>query len=441
MLLKRKLKYSAIAVVTLLLNPIGYVLADYKSDYQTAVRNIQQQKWQQAINSLNKIKEFNQQELASMPVSGGKSIPYLPKYYKGLALFHLGKCGEAERNWVSSLAQRVVKSFEDKHRDLQKMREVCRSRLVDGKYIDKLAPSKQKATVAVNKFKRQYNALNTLYKKSNVSQLSKNNRFVSSQLASFRKQFNAAKSSTKNFSMMPYSSANQKIIINKTKQFNTQTQQCKLYIDQLKGYSDAISKLRTNLNAIDTNTKLLVELQSEPSLQEDWKSNGKLGRHFGQLRQQRKFYNDQSKSVFEVSNLSSMKENTQKANDIFKQSVKFEKEVSSLVNYANQKIARIDQRLQQEKKQVYAGVDAFFSGDYKNAAVMLLAADINEPRGQYYKNLFIAAAYFYDPIISEEVAQEKARPYIVKAKKTNIQEDFNQKAFSPKFIAFYKAVN
>ena len=87
------------------------LFANYKNDYQNAVKRIQRGQFQQGLDILNRIPEIDQQELRTLAIGNGKSIPYLPKYYKGFAAFNLGNCELAERNFISSLAQQVIKGL------------------------------------------------------------------------------------------------------------------------------------------------------------------------------------------------------------------------------------------------------------------------------------------------------------------------------------------
>ncbi|WP_185964483.1 hypothetical protein [Aliikangiella marina] len=435
------LKLTVQILILFFFYPIDYAFADYKTDYQQAVANIERKQWQRAVDALNKIKEFNQQELATMPVSGGRTIPYLPKYYKGLALFHLGDCAQAERNWVSSLAQRVIKEFKSKHADLLKKRDVCRSRLVDGKYIDKLAPAKKTATVALTEFKRQFDAINAFYNSALLKQLSQSNPYIRTQLNQYRQQFRQASSSVESFSMMPFSAQNLDVIKGKTSQINQQARNAKRYLGQIKRYTAKVSELRSQLNSTDGHLARLDRLQRDPALSKIWQQNANYGQQFIQYREKRKKLNQASTNVFNVTNKTTLVNATQQAEQSIVAVSTLNRDILRLAKGLDSQLSQINSRLKNEKNAIYKGVDAFFAGNYKNAATLLTAAKIEDSRGQYYQNLFIAAAYFYDPIISEQAAKEKARPYILKAKRLNLKENFNRNAFSPKFIEFYDTAN
>ena len=73
--------------------------------------------------------------------------------------------------------------------------------------------------------------------------------------------------------------------------------------------------------------------------------------------------------------------------------------------------------------------------------MLLSKADVKQDKSRYFQNLFISAAYFYDPKLKEQEAIERARPYVKKAKSIQLEENFDENFFSPKFIKFFREVN
>ena len=432
-------KLIAIVIVALTLSP-SVVFADYKGDYQQALKQIESERWKLALDSLNKIREFDQQETVSMKIAGGKSIPYLPKYYKGLAEFHLGMCEQADSSLISSLAQQVVQAFKSKHDKLLKMRAVCKSRLVDGRYVNKLAPNIKLINGKKEKLATSIDSIKRFKKQSPLKSIWSKGQYFSNNFALLEKQYEQIDNKFDTLAYLEYSQSNVSYLKSISSNLDRQINSSSLLEDKLSRFLKLINRVLEQLERHEGSKATLVSLQGSLPLKEDWAQNGKLRLGFSELNKSENNLSSQTKTLFAIKNESELKSSFSDGALFLKKIAQLNITAESLIKYANDKIKNNELKQQSEKRAIYAGVDAYFAGRYASARSMLTQAEVQDDKGRFFKNLFIAAAYFYDPSISESEARDKARSHLILAKNTREVTELDARIFSPRFIAFYNEV-
>ena len=432
---------SVLLLVLVLCNPISFALADYIDDYQLAVMKIEAGEYQNGISLLNTISEFRQQEKQSLKLKNGRSIVYLPKYYKGLAHFYLGQCAEAVSNFQSSDVQRTIRNFKKQYSLLNKMREVCKSHKTEAGYVNKLAPLTQKAEKHTRQLEQTVKAIEKMRREPLMASAWDKGAYFNTRFQNLKKHHSKAQRAVQQFPLTPYSSSARSAIEKQVNNLENQNKAGAKFLDEIKTYSQTLKNIQGRLQAAEKSFHQFLGLQKLPALAEDWKPGSKLSDELTALSQQRVNLTNKIKKLFVVNSENTLTGNLANAVNYTKELEEFEQRVSRLIDYANQIIARVNNNLQEEKKLIYAGVNAFFGGRYTQAVSMLNQADVQDERSRYYKNLFIAAAYFYNPLLNQTEAREKATPYAKIAKAISSKEDFDVKAFSPKFLAFYRSVN
>ncbi|MCW8879850.1 MAG: hypothetical protein OQK51_22550 [Kangiellaceae bacterium] len=416
------------------------VFADYKNDYQDAIKRIQQGQFQQGLNLLNRIPEIEQQELRSLTMGNGKPIPYLPKYYKGLAAFNLEQCALAERNFISSLAQQVIKEFETKYNKLKQMREVCRSRLIDGKYVNKLEKLTKTAINKAFQLAKNRNSLNKIKQEPLLKSSWSKSNFFETRLSRTNQQVGAAQREIDKIRLMPYSKENRDYIVRLNSRLSTQLKNSQQFIDGLSNYSSLLRKLKVALQKIDKSLDTLARIKTDEALSDDWQKTGKLTRSLLQLTNEKQDLSLQSKSIFLVTNQEELASAIVTSKVLARKATEINGQLDSLLDYAKNKIASASTVLEKEKKVIYRGVNAFFSGSYGKSIMLLSKAEVQQDKSRYFRNLFIAAAYFYDPKLKESEAIEKASHYIKKAKEIQLEENFDESFFSPRFVKLFREI-
>ena len=435
-------RYFFIALSTYALLTISLeVSAGYKEDYQNAVKRIQQGQFQQGLDLLDRIPEIEQQELRVLAVGNGKSVVYLPKYYKGLAAFNLGKCELAERNFISSLAQQVIKKIKAKHDKLKQMREVCRSRLIDGQYVNKLEKLTQTASDKALQLARSRNALNKLKKDPLLSSSWSRGSYFQTRLNETNQKASLAKREIDKIRLMPYSTKNRDYIVRLNTKLTTQIKNADRHVEDISSYRNSIRVLKVAFQKTDKSFDKLAAIKADDALSEDWKDAGKLNQRLIKLADEKQNLASQSKTIFTISNQEELSSAIVTSKVITRKTTEVNQQLSSLIDSAKNKIAAVGSILEKEKKVIYQGVNAFFSGSYGKSIMLLSQAEVQQEKSRYFQNLFIAAAYFSDPELKESEAIERARPYVKKAKSIQSKEDFDEGFFSPKFIKFFREVN
>lgn len=106
------------------------VLADFKADYDDALKAIESEDWSTALSSLESAISDNGQSQERVRMYGMRFIPYLPHYYLGLARYRLGDCQGAIEAWDTAVNQGVIQS-QDEYSRLQQERRACEAQVVD----------------------------------------------------------------------------------------------------------------------------------------------------------------------------------------------------------------------------------------------------------------------------------------------------------------------
>jgi hypothetical protein len=427
-------KYGFIGLLTLILtNPFSAAMADYKSNYLAALEYIGAREWNKAQALLNKIDEFEQQESAKL-TNTSDSRPYLPKYYAGLVSFNLGLCQKAESNLISSLAQQIIKGYKSEFSLLKKMRTVCKSRLNNGKYVDRLGQYIKPINSKVNQLNAGYNQLVALRKSTLFNTVWKNNTYLRNQDKGLKKQFESIRQESYQLIYLEYTKDNIAYIRRLSNKADLHAKAMNDYQQKLSQYITALNKIQNKASRTQAKVDSLFALRNNEILADDWSKSGSLTQGFKKQNSRKKMLAEEAKALFVVNKESDLKNNVSKAVTIISQLERVDREVNTLLGQAKSKIKQGNLRLEKEKRLVYAGVDAFFLGQYTVALDLLLNAEISESKGLYYKYLFISAAYFY----IDDVSREKANEYKLLAKKTDTKVELNEIYFSPKFIAFYR---
>ena len=427
--------------MALLLAASPKALAGYKEDYQNAVKQIEQGQFQQGLNLLERIPEIEQQELNALPVGNGQSIVYLPKYYKGLAAFNLGNCQLAETNFISSLAQQVVKRIKSKHDKLKQIRAVCRSRLVNGQYIDKLQNLTKTTSDKVGQLISRRNTLNKLKKDPTLKASWHQDSYFQRRLNDTTKKANLAKKELDKIKLMPYSTTNRDYIVRLNKRLTTQIQRADQNAKDFSAYRNSIRSLRNAFQKADQSLDELTAMKTNRVLADDWKNTGKLSQSLLKLTQQKQDLVSQSKSLTSIKTQEELSSAIVTGKVITRKTTEISQQLNRLLSDAKNKVSLASSNLEKEKQVIYRGANAFFSGSYGKAIMILTRAEMSHNRSRYFQNLFIAAAYFNDPELADSIAEEKAKPYIVKAKSIQSKEDFDEGYFSPKFVKFFRETN
>ena len=119
----------ALPFVALLLLPLS-ALADFKKDYDSALKAIENSNWQQAAADLERAIAENPDAMERVRMYGMKFIPYLPHYHLGLARFRMGDCAGAIAAWDIAEAKGVIQS-QNEFAQLQRDRQICAAQVVD----------------------------------------------------------------------------------------------------------------------------------------------------------------------------------------------------------------------------------------------------------------------------------------------------------------------
>jgi len=206
------------------------------------------------------------------------------------------------------------------------------------------------------------------------------------------------------------------------------------YYKKLSQYLESLVKVQQARVKTQLVFDMLFELSTNTLLAQAWSKSGKLTDGFKKHNKKKKALFENSKSLQSVDGDDDIKNNIIKAVEIIGLLEREEREVSGLIDYANNQITQGNLRIDKEKESIYVGVNAFFVGEYASALDRLLNADVSEPKWLYYKNLFISAAYFY---LDETLDKNKAIEYKLKARKLRLTQNLNDVYFSPKFVSFY----
>jgi hypothetical protein len=101
--------------------------ADYKDLFRKGVIAGQRKQWGEARQFLSQAIQVNGVESTErITISGfGDLVPYLPKYYLGIALRNLGDCPGALNAWEASEKDGAIQKNSGLHRNLQKERAAC----------------------------------------------------------------------------------------------------------------------------------------------------------------------------------------------------------------------------------------------------------------------------------------------------------------------------
>ncbi|MDX1571194.1 MAG: hypothetical protein R3200_11975, partial [Xanthomonadales bacterium] len=117
-------------IVLVLICLAGAAFADFKEDYDDALKAIEAENWADAAARLESAISDNGESQERVRMYGMRFIPYLPHYYLGLARYRLGDCQGAIDAWETALSQGVVQS-QDEYSRLQSDRQACEAQVVD----------------------------------------------------------------------------------------------------------------------------------------------------------------------------------------------------------------------------------------------------------------------------------------------------------------------
>ncbi|MDJ0654749.1 MAG: hypothetical protein QNJ40_11370 [Xanthomonadales bacterium] len=120
---------STVAALALLMAAVP-ALADFKRDYGTGLKALQDGDYQRALTELEKAIGDNPKSAARVRIYGMRFEPYLPHYYLGEARFQTGDCEGAIAAWEEAERQGVVQS-QDVFADLGRNKARCATQVVD----------------------------------------------------------------------------------------------------------------------------------------------------------------------------------------------------------------------------------------------------------------------------------------------------------------------
>lgn len=419
------------------LNAFG-AAPDYLSTYQLAIKKIEKKQWKQALSLFDQISEYNQQEKISVQLSPAKSLVYLPKYYRSVAEFNLDLCQQAEKSWISSLAQQVVKKFKDKYEHLVKMRAACRSRKVDGKYVNLLAKPNKRIGQLGEEINEIYAQLSRIKNTSSIANDWRSSKYLVKTFGQKEAQYKRALVKITDVFLLESSSANLKYAERLVLDLELQIKQLKELIKQLNVYVSSIENIRNRLNTSDKTLSKISYLKKRKAMLNEQQSDKSFEQDINSIKFLRKELLKESKQFSNLRTARSLDLKLDELPPLLQKLKRLEVKVDSLYKYSTRIIANTEEQIRKEKVRIYRGVDLFFSGKYQKVIDLLAEADFQDKDSLYYKNIFIAAAYFSNPRESESEAKVKAAPYVVTANKLKSSDVLSSQMFSPKFLAFVK---
>ena len=113
---------AAVVWVALSLYAFDAARADYRKHYREGLEAIGESRWQEAAGHLSAALAERSTAGGLVRTYGVRRVPYLPHFYLGVALFELGKVGDAERRWRLSEEQGVVAEYPEQLNQLRKYR-------------------------------------------------------------------------------------------------------------------------------------------------------------------------------------------------------------------------------------------------------------------------------------------------------------------------------
>ena len=125
-----RLLFTPVRAVLALLLISGPALADFKRDYGTGLKALQDGDYQRALVELEKAIEDNPKSAARVRIYGMRFEPYMPHYYLGETRFQTGDCEGAIAAWEEAERQGVVQN-QSVYSDLNRNRAECATQVVD----------------------------------------------------------------------------------------------------------------------------------------------------------------------------------------------------------------------------------------------------------------------------------------------------------------------
>ena len=123
------------------------------------------------------------------------------------------------------------------------MREVCRSRLVDGKYVNKLEKITKGANDKALKLAQIRNTLNKFKKDPLLSTSWNKSHYFEDRLKETNQQVGAARREMDKIRLMPYSDKNRDYIVHLNTRLDSQIRNANLHVEQISNYRNSIRQL------------------------------------------------------------------------------------------------------------------------------------------------------------------------------------------------------
>ena len=124
---KRSLWPILVFILVTLISPRSEAEPDFLSHYKQGVSAIDSERWGHALESMDRAIRGRSDEARRL-VRYAYVKPYIPHFYRGLALFKLGNCSGALDAWSTSERQGVVTRLSQFNEQIELARELCRTR-------------------------------------------------------------------------------------------------------------------------------------------------------------------------------------------------------------------------------------------------------------------------------------------------------------------------
>lgn len=115
-------------LVLLALSVASPAWAALGKDYDTAIVNIERERYEKAIPLLEEVISEVPASLPRIRLYGMRFAPYTPHYFLGLAHYRLGRCEEALASWASEARFKVLSG--ENARIMARGREDCEAKLL-----------------------------------------------------------------------------------------------------------------------------------------------------------------------------------------------------------------------------------------------------------------------------------------------------------------------
>ena len=95
----------------------------YEATFRDGIIAEEREQWRTAAVKLQSAINLNSTEGGTVLITGMRAKKYLPHYYLGVALYHLGNCEAARSHWSESERQSQIKKGDDEYLELAELRK------------------------------------------------------------------------------------------------------------------------------------------------------------------------------------------------------------------------------------------------------------------------------------------------------------------------------